>query len=116
MGSEIERFYSSLLNAVGIHSVIIVQDSNILKTNLDEEKAKKFIGFADEILNRAEKSLGKIPELTGEINFVSIFLQNNIVILIAAYEDYKLIVVAKGEETGTDEIKGIMEKISELLK
>ena len=117
MGSEeIERFYNSLISSENIHGVIILKDAEILRTNLDEEKAKKFIEFADEILKRAEKSLKRLPELTGEINFVSIFLQNNLVVLISVYGSYKLVVVARVEDTSVEEIKEMMRKVKETLE
>ncbi len=112
----IEQFYGNLLSDKRIHGVLLYKDSEVIKSNLDDSTTEQFINFAGEIFKKAEESLKKLPEMTGEVNYVTIYLQNNVVVLVVKYNEYGLVLVAKTERVGTEEINDIIEKIKDVIK
>ena len=112
----IENFYEWLIKEKQIRGVLVYKDSEILKTNLDEKTTGQFIDFAAEVFKKAEEALRKLPEMTGEVNYISIYLQNRVVVLIMKYGVYGVVVVARVDELKTGDIKEIVNKVRELLK
>ena len=112
----IENFYGWLIKEKQIRGVLVYKDSEILKTNLDEKTTGQFIDFAAEVFKKAEEALRKLPEMTGEVNYISIYLQNRVVVLIMKYGVYGVVVVARVDELKTGDIKEIVNKVRELLK
>ena len=112
---NIDTFYETLINAEGVHGVVLFRGDSILRSSLEDKTAEQFISFAEEIFSKAQKSLSKLPSMYGEINFVTIYLQNNVTVLVARHKDVGLIVIARIEKSEPTVIDKIILKISEII-
>lgn len=111
---SIDSFYEALTNIEGIHGVILFKGTSVLKSSLENKATERFISFAEEIFNRARRSLSRLPNMSGEINFITIYLRNNIV-LLAKYEELGLILIARVEKSEPTIIDKVIQKISEIM-
>ena len=112
----IDRFYERLVENEKIYGVLIFKDGDPIRTNMDDDTAKQFIEFTTEIFRHAGESLSRLPDLTGEINFVTITLRNGLVVLLVRYAEYHLVVVARSSVAVSGKIESLIEEVRKILE
>jgi len=112
----LEELFDRVSKNEKVKGAILIRNGDIIKTSLDDNTSKQFVGFAMDIIERAEGALKRIPDMTGSIGFITVFLRNNTAVLISRYGEYWMIIIASIEGTEIDEVNRLVDNIKSILE